>query len=95
LAAGKIERKWKNKMKFQAEVTVSLKEGVLDPQGKTIGDALKALGFENIINVKTGKIFTLEIEGETEADAARAASEAASKLLANPVIEQFNVEVLI
>jgi phosphoribosylformylglycinamidine synthase PurS subunit len=95
LAAGKIERKWKNKMKFQAEVTVSLKEGVLDPQGKTIGDALKALGFENIINVKTGKIFTLEIEGETEADAAGAASEAASKLLANPVIEQFNVEVLI
>ena len=82
-------------MKFQAKVTVSLKEGVLDPQGQTIGNALLDLGFENILKVKTGKIFTLEIDAETESDAARAASEAASKLLANPVIEQYKVEVVL
>lgn len=81
-------------MKFQAKVTVSLKESVLDPQGQTIGNALMDLGFENILKVKTGKIFTLEIEAETESDAARMASEAASKLLANPVIEQYKVEVV-
>jgi len=82
-------------MKFQAKVTVSLKEGVLDPQGQTIGNALLDLGFENILKVKTGKIFTLEIDAETESDAVRAASEAASKLLANPVIEQYKVEVVL
>ncbi|UCE65189.1 MAG: phosphoribosylformylglycinamidine synthase subunit PurS [Candidatus Zixiibacteriota bacterium] len=82
-------------MKFQAKVNVSLKEGVLDPQGQTIGNALLDLGFENILKVKTGKIFTLEIEAETESDATRAASEAASRLLANPVIEQFKVEVVL
>ncbi len=81
-------------MKFQAKVTVSLKESVLDPQGQTIGNALLDLGFENILKVKTGKIFTLEIDAETESDAARTASEAASKLLANPVIEQYKVEVV-
>ncbi len=81
-------------MKFQVKVTVSLKEGVLDPQGQTIGNALLDLGYESIMKVKTGKIFTLEIEAETEADAARMASEAASKLLANPVIEQYKAEVV-
>lgn len=82
-------------MKFQTRITVSLKDGVLDPQGKTIGNALMELGFENILKVNTGKVFTLEIEAETESEAAQAASDAATKLLANPVIEQFKVEVIL
>jgi len=82
-------------MKFQTRVTVSLKDGVLDPQGKTIGNALMELGFENILKVNTGKVFTLEIEAETESEATQAASSAALKLLANPVIEQFKVEVIL
>lgn len=82
-------------MKFQAKVTVSLKEGVLDPQGKTIGNALGELGFNNIMKVKTGKFFILEIEAESEADASKEASDAALKLLANPVIEQYKVEVIL
>jgi len=82
-------------MKFQTRVTVSLKDGVLDPQGKTIGNALMELGFENILKVNTGKVFTLEIEAETESEATQVASDAASKLLANPVIEQFKVEVVL
>jgi len=91
----KIERKRNNKMKFQAKVIVSLKEGVLDPQGQTIGNALSDLGFEKVLKVGTGKIFTLDIDAETKADAAQVASEAASKLLANPVIEKFDVEVIL
>lgn len=80
-------------MKYHTRVTVSLKEGVLDPQGQTIGRALTDLGFEAILKVNTGKIFTLEIEAETEEDALKTANDASSKLLANPVIEQFKVEV--
>jgi phosphoribosylformylglycinamidine synthase len=80
-------------MKFQTRITVSLKEGVLDPQGQTIGRALIDLGFEAVLKVNTGKIFTLEIEAESEEEAIKAASAAASKLLANPVIEQYKVEV--
>lgn len=79
-------------MKFQTRITVSLKEGVLDPQGQTIGRALTDLGFGSILKVNTGRIFTLEIEAETEEDALKTATEASSKLLANPVIEQFKVE---
>ena len=80
-------------MKFQTRVTVSLKEGVLDPQGQTIGRALADLGFEAILRVNTGKLFTLEIEAENEEEALQTASAAAGKLLANPIIEQFKVEV--
>ena len=82
-------------MKFQTKVTVSLKDGVLDPQGKTIGNALKELGFESVLKVNTGKIFILEIDAESESEASQTASDAASKLLSNPVIEQFKVEVLL
>ncbi len=81
-------------MKFIANINVSLKEGVLDPQGVTIGRALQELGFDSVIKTSTGKFFRLEIEAETEADAKRIAGEAASKLLANPVIERYEVEVV-
>jgi phosphoribosylformylglycinamidine synthase subunit PurS len=81
-------------MKFIANINVSLKEGVLDPQGVTIGRALQELGFDTVIKISTGKFFKLEIEAETEADAKRIGGEAASKLLANPVIERYEVEVV-
>lgn len=76
---------------MKARVTVTLKTGVLDPQGKAIEGALKSLGVEGISSVRQGKIFEIEVEGEpTQAEAAlRAASE---KLLANTVIENFRVE---
>lgn len=80
-------------MRFIASIRVILKDGVLDPQGETIGRALHDLGFNSIIKTSTGKIFRLEIDAETEVDAKKAASEAASKLLANPVIERYEVEV--
>lgn len=81
-------------MRFVADVTVTLKEGVLDPQGQTIGRALADLGFDKIIKVGSGKIFKLEIDAESEAQARDVADRAASKLLANPVIESFDIEVV-
>jgi len=81
-------------MKFLTKVTVSLKDGVLDPQGQTIGHALNDLGFDGISAVKSGKIFSIEIDAESEQKAKEIISDAAQKLLANPIIEKFDVEVI-
>ena len=79
---------------MKAEVTVMLKAGVLDPQGKAIGQALHALGFAGVGEVRQGKIITLEL-AETDAMKAKATAEAmAKKLLANTVIESFTVEIV-
>ncbi|MDT7952648.1 MAG: phosphoribosylformylglycinamidine synthase subunit PurS [Acetobacteraceae bacterium] len=78
---------------MKAIVTVMLKEGVLDPQGKAIGHALQNLGFDCVADVRAGKVIELDI---TETDPGRArlqAEEMAKKLLANTVIESFRVEV--
>ena len=78
---------------MKAVVTVMLKPGVLDPQGRAIGHALSTLGFEGVGEVRAGKVIELEL-AETDADRARATAEAmARKLLANPVIESFRVDV--
>jgi phosphoribosylformylglycinamidine synthase len=78
---------------MKARVTVTLKSGVLDPQGKAIEGALKSLGVVGVASVRQGKVFDIEL---TEGDAAKAETalrEAAEKLLANTVIENFRVEV--
>ena len=78
---------------MKATVTVMLKPGVLDPQGKAIGHALATLGFTNVADVRAGKVIELEL-AETDADRARATAEdMARKLLANTVIESFRVSV--
>jgi phosphoribosylformylglycinamidine synthase len=70
-----------------------LKEGVLDPQGKAIGQALHGLGFANVGEVRAGKVIVLEL-AETDAARARAqAEDMARKLLANTVIESYRVEI--
>ncbi len=78
---------------MKAIVTVMLKDGVLDPQGKAIGHALNNLGFAQVGDVRAGKIIELDLT-ETDAEAAKtAAEEMARKLLANTVIESFRVEI--
>jgi phosphoribosylformylglycinamidine synthase subunit PurS len=81
-------------MKITANIIVFLKDGVLDPQGVTIGRALQDLGFGKVLQVSTGKMFKLELDAETEVEAKKIAGDAASKLLANPIIERFEVEVV-
>jgi phosphoribosylformylglycinamidine synthase len=77
----------------KATVTVMLKDGVLDPQGKAIGHALNNLGFASVGEVRAGKVFELEL-AETNPDRARSqAEEMAHRLLANTVIESFRVSV--
>jgi len=78
---------------MKATVTVMLKAGVLDPQGKAIGQALHGLGFSGVGEVRAGKVIVLDL-AETDAARARAqAEEMARKLLANSVIESYRVEV--
>ena len=78
---------------MKARVTVTLKNGVLDPQGKAIEGALKSLGVAGIASVRQGKVFDIELEEGDAAKAEIALREAAEKLLANTVIENFRVEV--
>ena len=78
---------------MKATVTVMLKSGVLDPQGKAIGHALHTLGFNNVGEVRAGKVIELELQ-ETDPERARAAAEEmARKLLANTVIESYRISV--
>ena len=75
-------------------MTVTLKPGILDPQGKAIEGALKSLGVAGVTSVRQGKVFDIEIEGRDRKQAAAALKAAADKLLANTVIENYDVELL-
>ena len=78
---------------MKARVFVTLKPSVFDPQGQTIADALHALGYKGIQDVRQGKYFELDIEASSLDQAQAMATEVADKLLANTVIESFRVEV--
>lgn len=78
---------------MKATVTVMLKPGVLDPQGKAIGQALGGLGFAGVGEVRMGKVIVLDLAETDPAKARTAAEEMARKLLANTVIEGFTVAV--
>jgi phosphoribosylformylglycinamidine synthase len=78
---------------MKARVTVTLKRGVLDPQGKAIANALHGLGFPQVGEVRAGKVIELEL-AETDREKARAAvEEMCRKLLANLVVEDFAIEI--
>jgi len=78
---------------MKARVTVTLKTGILDPQGKAIEGALRSLGVQGVVSVRQGKVFEIEIEGADSANAEALLKRAADKLLANTVIENYRVEV--
>ena len=78
---------------MKARVVVTLKNGVLDPQGKAIEGALKSLGVEGVASVRQGKVFDVEIDGQDKAAANAAPQAACEKLLANTVIENFKIDL--
>ena len=79
---------------MKARVTVTLKAGVLDPQGKAIEGALRSLGMSGVASVRQGKVFDIELHGLDVVHAESALKEAAEKLLANTIIENYRVEVV-
>ena len=78
---------------MRARVTVMLKPGVLDPQGRAIGHALGTLGFDGVGEVRAGKVIELELHETDPARAQTVAEDMARRLLANTVIEAYHVEI--
>jgi phosphoribosylformylglycinamidine synthase len=78
---------------MRARVFVTLKPSVFDPQGKTIADALQSLGYAGVADVRQGKYFELDLATTEPGQAKQLAAEVADKVLANPVIESYRVEV--
>ena len=78
---------------MKTRVFVSLKASVFDPQGRTIVDALQSMGYGAVSDVRQGKYFELDVDAESVDQARSLVSEVADKLLANPVIESYRVEV--
>ena len=78
---------------MKAIVQVRLKNGILDPQGKTVNNALHHLGFQNIDNVRVGKLIEFEINESDKEKAFQLIEDACKKLLSNPVIEDFTYEL--
>ena len=79
---------------FNARVTVTLKNGVLDPQGKAIEGSLAALGVAGIGSVRQGKIFDVELDAPSKPAALEKLNSMCEQLLANTVIEDYSVEIL-
>jgi phosphoribosylformylglycinamidine synthase PurS subunit len=79
---------------MKARVTVTLKSGVLDPQGQAITGSLKSLGFDGISSVRQGKIFDLELPDSDPADARLQLAAMCEKLLANTVVENYAIDIL-
>ena len=80
---------------MKARITVTLKTGVLDPQGKAIEGALKSFGLEGIGSVRQGKVFDVELDGKVDKASAEAVlKQACEKLLANTVVENYRVDLV-
>jgi len=79
---------------MRARVYVTLKPSVFDPQGRVVADALVTLGYQDVTDVRQGKFFDVELDGKDAAAAKARVTEMAEKLLANPVIESYRVEIL-
>ena len=78
---------------MRARVFVTLKPSVFDPQGRTIAEALQSLGYGGVTDVRQGKFFELDLNTTEVGQAKALAAEVADKLLANPVIESYRIEV--
>jgi len=79
---------------MKARVYVTLKPSVFDPQGSVVANALSSLGYDDVKDVRQGKFFEVELESGDAATAKARVTEMADKLLANPVIESYRVEIL-
>lgn len=79
---------------MKARVTVSLKTGVLDPQGKAIEGALHGLGLEDVVSVRQGKVFDIELSTSDKVLAEAELKQACERLLANLIVENYRIEIV-
>jgi phosphoribosylformylglycinamidine synthase PurS subunit len=79
---------------IKARITVTLKKGVLDPQGKAIEGSLSALGFKDVGSVRQGKVFDIELKGKNKSEAEESLKSMCAQLLSNTVIEDYRVAII-
>ncbi|MCU0244494.1 MAG: phosphoribosylformylglycinamidine synthase subunit PurS [Acidobacteria bacterium] len=79
---------------MRVRILVSFKDSVLDPQGQTVKNALHTMGYGAVADVRQGKVFELDLEGTTRKEAEALVPEIARRVLANPIIEKFDWEIL-
>ena len=79
---------------MKARIKIMLKSGVLDPQGAAIKQALNNIGFESVTGVRQGKVIELEVDGPNKSEVRSEIESMCNKMLANTVIENFEIEVL-
>lgn len=79
---------------MRVRILVSFKDSVLDPQGQTVKNALHTMGYAAVTDVRQGKVFELDLEGTTRKEAEALVPEIARRVLANPIIEKFDWEIL-
>ncbi len=79
---------------FNAKIKITLRKGILDVQGKTVENALHAIEFPQISDVRIGRYVELNVEAENREEAYQLVSDASKKLIANPIIEDFFIEIL-
>ncbi len=79
---------------FQANIKVMLKKGVLDPEGKAVQNSLATMGYDDVKDVRVGKYMTLNIETGIKDEAEKKVKEMCERLLANPVIEDYDYELV-
>jgi phosphoribosylformylglycinamidine synthase len=80
-------------MKFSSKIKITLRKSILDPQGKAIEHSLKSIGYDSILDTRIGKFIELEVEADSKEKAKQITDDACKKLLANPVMEDYEFEI--
>ena len=80
--------------KYQAKIYITLRENILDVQGKAVEHALHSLNFDMMENIRMGKYVTLDIEAQNDGQAEVFVEDACKKLIANPIIEDYSIEII-
>jgi phosphoribosylformylglycinamidine synthase len=78
---------------YKAKIKVTLRKSILDPQGKAVEHSIQSLGYKNVKDTRIGKFIELEIDSKSESDAKKITDELCSKLLANPIMEDYEFEI--
>lgn len=81
-------------MKFSSKIKITLRKSILDPQGKAIEHSLKSIGYDSILDTRIGKFIELEVEADSPEKAKQITDDACKKLLANPVMEDYEFETV-
>ena len=79
---------------FTAKIKVTLRKTILDPQGKTVEHSLKSLGYDNISGTRIGKYIEMKVDVKTKEEAEKITEESCKRLLSNPVMEDFEFEII-